>query len=123
MDSSNNSGETLEKGYVDKEGKPPTIMCNNGEKAVLTVLIAIAVFQVYVASGVTGHFRAVFLKRKQASLLKKEKAAQQARDKLILELGLQNKAAETGSGASRARPVQGWTLLSLDIKNWLYYNG
>ena len=61
----------------------------------------------------------VFLKRKQASLLKKEWAAQQARDKLILELGLQNKAAETGScGASRAlAPVKHWILFSLDIKN------
>ena len=33
----------------------------------------------------------------QDSLLKKERAAQLARDKLILELRLQNRAAETGS--------------------------
>ena len=127
VDNSMNGGETLEI-PVDEEGKTPTIICNCGEKAVLMVfkvivLIAIAVFSIYVACRVTGHFCAIFLKSKQASLLKREKAAQQARDKLILELGLQNKAAETGSGASRARPVQGWTLLSLDIKNWLYYNG
>ena len=58
---------------------------------------------VYVACGVCGHFLAVFLKRKQASLLKKERAEKQTRDKLILELGLQNQAAETGScGVSHA---------------------
>ena len=60
VDSSKNGGETLEKGSVDEEGKPPTIVCNCGEKAVLAVfevivLIAIAVFLVYIACGVTGH--------------------------------------------------------------------
>ena len=77
-------GETLEKTVYD-EGKPATIVCNCGEKAVLTVfevvvLIAIAVFLIYVACGVTGHFKAVYLKRNQASLLKKQKAEQQATD-------------------------------------------
>ena len=77
-------GETLEK-TVDDEGKPATNVCNCGEKAVLTVfevvvLIAIAVFLIYVACGVTGHFKAVYLKRNQASLLKKQKAEQQATD-------------------------------------------
>ena len=38
----------------------------------------------------------MFLKRQQASLLKKEKAEKHIRDKLILEIGLQNQAAETG---------------------------
>ena len=62
-------GETLEKTVYD-EGKPATIVCNCGEKAVLTVfevvvLIAIAVFLIYVA-------------------LEKE-----AREKLILEIDLQ----------------------------------
>ena len=58
---------------------------------------------VYFACGVCGHFRAVFLKRKQVSLLKKERAGKQTRDKLIQELGVQNQAAETGScAASRA---------------------
>ena len=59
---------------------------------------------VYVACGACGHFRTVFLKRQQASLLKKEKAEKHIRDKLILEIGLQNQAAETGvcGTASRA---------------------
>ena len=46
----------------------------------VVVLIAIAVFLIYVACGVTGHFKAVYLKRNQASLLKKQKAEQQATD-------------------------------------------
>ena len=62
-------GETLEK-TVDDEGKPATIVCNCGEKAVLTVfevvvLIAIAVFLMYVAFGVTKNFKAVYLKKEQ----------------------------------------------------------
>ena len=58
---------------------------------------------VYFACGVCGHFRAFFRKRKQVSLLKKERAEKLTRDKLIQELGIQNQAAETGScAASRA---------------------
>ena len=108
VDNSKNGGETVEKGSVDEEGKSTTIVCNCGEKAVLTVfevivLIAIAVFLVYVACGVTGHFCAVFLNIKQASLLKKDKAAQQG----------ENRAAETGScGASRASAGHYFLLIS-----------
>ena len=107
VDNSMNGGETLEI-PVDEEGKTPTIICNCGEKAVLMVfkvivLIAIAVFSIYVACGVTGHFCAVFLKIKQASLLKKDKAAQQG----------ENRAAETGScGASRASAGHYFLLIS-----------
>ena len=62
VDNSNNGGDTIEK--VDDDGKVQTIACNCGEKAVLTifevlVLIAIAIFLVYVACGICGHFRAM----------------------------------------------------------------
>ena len=76
------------------------------------VLIAIAVFMVYVACGIYGHFHAVFLKRKQVSLLKKERAGKQTRDKLIQELGVQNQAAETGCCAASHASVS--TSVALD---------
>ena len=60
-------------------------------------LIAITIFMVYVPCGICRHFCAVFLKRKQTSMLKKEWAEKQTRDKLILELGIPNQAAEAGS--------------------------
>ena len=79
---------------VDDDGKAQTIVCNHGEKAVLTifkviVLIAITFFMAYVACGVCRHFCVFFLQRTQASLLKKERAEKQTRVKLILDLGLQ----------------------------------
>ena len=82
VDNSNNGGDTIEK--VDDDGKVQTIACNCGEKAVLTilVLIAISIFLVYVACGICTHFCAVFLKRKQANLLKNERTEKQARHNL-----------------------------------------
>ena len=105
VDNSKNCGETVEK--VDKDGEAQTIICNCGEKAILTifemvVLIAIAIGMVYVACGVCGHFRSVYLKRQQVALPKKEKAEKKIRDKLRLKLGLQSasQSADTGSGGA-----------------------
>ena len=50
------------------------------------VLAKIAVFLVYVACAVFGHFKAVYLKRKEATLLKRQKAEQMVGEKLILEI-------------------------------------
>ena len=87
-DNSVSGGETLER---KDDGKPTTIVCDWGEKAVLTVfkviiLATIAVFLVYVACAVFGHFKAVYLKRKEATLLKRQKAEQMVGEKLILEI-------------------------------------
>ena len=95
-------GETLER---KDDGKPTTIVCDWGEKAVLTVfkviiLATIAVFLVYVACAVFWHFKAVYLKRKEATLLKRQKAEQMAREKLILEIELQRQSAEASGSAS-----------------------
>ena len=81
---------------VDKDGEAQTIICNCGEKAILTifevvVLIAIVIGMIYVACGVCGHFRSIYLKRQQLALQKKEKAEKKIRDKLRLELALQGR--------------------------------
>ena len=70
VDNSKNGWDTLEKGSVDEEGEPPTIVCNCGEKAVLTVFEVIVLIAVCC---MWSHFRAVFLKRKQTSLLKRRR--------------------------------------------------
>ena len=70
VDNSKNGGETVEKGSVDEEGKSTTIVCNCGEKAVLTVFEVIVLIAVCC---MWSHFRAVFLKRKQTSLLKRRR--------------------------------------------------
>ena len=121
-----NGGETLEK--KDDDGKPTTIVCDCGEKAVPTVfevvtMATMAVFLVYVAFGVFGHFRAVNLERKEATLLKRQKTEQLARDKLILEIEIQRQLAETGGSTSRAS-----TSVTLDTtfswyEKWILKNG
>ena len=102
VDNSKNGGETV--GKIDKDGEAQTIEFNCGTKAVLTifqviVLVVITTFMVYGACRILRHFHAVFLKRQQVALLKKEKGEKQIRDKLILEIELQagSQSAETYS--------------------------
>ena len=68
----------------------------------VVTMATMAVFLVYVAFGVFGHFRGVNLERKEATLLKRQKTEQLARDKLILEIEIQRQLAETGGSTSRA---------------------